>query len=125
MWMAASGVSGEAEPTPGMIDVVRVVHTFHALAGTEPGAAAIIEDLKSIAANAQVNPLYGDFRYERFMDSANALDQSQQDMRTKLGPASYLVFRDVSGFDANAQRNWMVGEGAATAVPSPIPSPAP
>lgn len=125
LWMGASANPNVVTPTPDMIDVVRLVHTFHALAGTETGAASITQDLKSIAANAHVNPMYGKFTYEQFINSATALAQAQKDNTAKYGPVSYLVFKEVSGFELQANREWMVPEGATSTAPPVTPSPAP
>ncbi len=120
LWMKA-GLVDVVPPTPDMMDVVRTVHSFGALAVTKQGAAAIQADLRSIEASAQVNPVYGDFTYDRFLSSVNVVAQAEQDQSAKYGSVSYLVFRDVSGFAPNAHRSWMVGAG----LPSPSASPAP
>lgn len=120
LWMAA-GEADVADPTADMIDVVRTVRTFQALILTKPGAAAIQAELTSIEANAQVNPAYGDFTYDRVVASVRAQAQAQQDGGAKYGDVSYLVFKDVSGFNPNAQRGWMVDEGSPSASPSPAP----
>lgn len=123
-WMAA-GLVDVVPPTTDMMDVVRTVHNFEALVFTKQGAAAIQADLRSIEASAQVNPMYGNFTYDRFVLSVKVVAQAQQDQSAKYGPVSYLVFRDVSGFEPNAHRGWMVGAGIPSPSPSPSASPTP
>ena len=123
-WMKA-GLVDVVAPTPDMMDVVRTVHIFGALAVTKPGAAAIQADLRSIEASAHVNPVYGAFTYDRFLSSVKVVAQAQQDQSAKYGDVSYLVFRNVSGFEPNAQRKWMVGAGLPSPSASPSAGPAP
>ena len=124
LWMTA-GKADVVVPTKDMMDVVRAARTFEALVLTKPGAEAIQKALKEIEANATVNPAYGDFTYDRVVATVRAQAQAQQDGGAAYGALSYLVFKDVSGFDPNAQRGWMVDEGSPSASPSPSPSASP
>lgn len=118
LWMASSRAD-VVDPTPAMMDVVRTVRIFHALALTQDGAASLQAAMSSIEADAVVNPVYGDFSYAGMISSVNAL--AQQDA-TAYGDVSYLVLKDVTGFDPTAQRVWMVDEGPSAASPSPSPA---
>lgn len=118
LWMAASRAE-VITPTQDMIDVVRTVKNLQALVFTKEGAAAIQAALTSIESDARVNPVYGDFTYDRVVATVTAQSQAEQDAVARYGDVSYLVYREVSGFTPNAQRDWMVDAGA----PSPSPSP--
>ncbi len=124
LWMAANHAT-VVPPTPNMMDLVRMVGVVHSLLLSKPGAAAIQAELKLIEANAQVNPAYGDFTYAQSVVSVQALAKAQQDSTGKYANVSYLVFSDMSGFNVNAQRDWMVDAGLPSASPSPSPVPGP
>lgn len=120
LWMKA-GLVDVVPPTPDMMDVVRTVRVLHALLTTEVGAAAIKVAVDSIEANAQVNPVYGKFTVAQFTTSYETVAQEYQSQAGQLGNVNYLVVRNLSGFEPDAKRAWMVGAG----LPSPSPSPAP
>jgi len=119
-WMSSSKAK-VVSPTPDMMDVVRTVRVLHALLSTETGAAAIKVAVDSIEADAQVNPIYGHFTVAQFANSYDILTKRYQNDQGQFGDVVYLVLKDLSGFDGNAQRKWMVGAG----LPSPSASPAP
>ena len=120
-WMT-SAKADVIDPTPTMMDVVRAVRIFQALAMTKDGAASLQADISSIDADAVVSPSYGHFSSSAMIASVNTI--AQQDA-TAYGDVSYLVFKDMTGFDPKAQRGWMVDEGSPSASPSPSPSPSP
>lgn len=117
-WMKASGHE-VTDPTKDMIDVVRTVRLLDQLLLTQDGVAALRTAAESIEAKATVSPLYGRFTFAQFASSFDTAGQAQQAQSSQLGDVSYLVFRDVSGFDVNAKRDWM---GSA---PEPSPSAVP
>ncbi len=123
-WMSTNGTKA-VTPTPDMIDVVRTVRVFQALAATRSGAQAILAELKSIEAHIVASPMYGHFTKSAAVRSVNVISQREQAEQGPLGKVAYLVFKDVSGFDVNAQRKWMVNAGAPSPSPSPSPSTSP
>lgn len=122
MWMATNS-SEVVAPTADMVDIVRLVRIIHALLLKDDGKAAIKAAVESIAADAQANPVYGRFTLASFGASVDALATQQRADAGTLGDVNYLVFRNLSGFDTNTQRGWMVDEGLASPSPSPSPSP--
>ena len=122
MWMTSRGAEAMT-PTADMIDLVRTVRMLHALLSTQEGSTAVALALKSIEADAQVSPMYGTFSATRFVNSVSDLATAQQDAAGALGDVSYLVFKDVNGFDLTAQQGWMVDEGLQLASPSPLAAP--
>ena len=121
-WMAANGADVIA-PTSEMVDVVRLVRIVHALLVTEGGMEAIRVAVESIEADAQVSPLYGTFTLGAFGMSVDTLAAQQRTDSQVLGSVNYLVFRNLSGFDASAQSDWMVDAGIGGGAPSPSPAP--
>lgn len=119
-WMAANGADVSA-PTQDMLDVVRLVRIVHALLVTDEGNTAIRAAVESVEAHAVVNPLFGTFTLASFGASVNTLAEQQRTEGEMLGAVSYLVFRNLSGFDASAPRDWMVDEGVTPAVAIPSP----
>ena len=117
-WMSTTNVT-VVSPTPDMMDVVRTVRFLHALLTTKGGTTAIKAAVESIQATAQVNPLYGKFTVASFAKSIDIMAKRYQNEQGQLGNVVYLVFKDLSGFEPNAQRKWMVDAG----LPSPSPSP--
>jgi len=122
MWMTSRGAEAMT-PTADMIDLVRTVRMLHALLSTQEGSTAVALALKSIEADAQVSPMYGTFSATRFVNSVSDLATAQQDAAGALGDVSYLVFKDVNGFDLTAQQGWMVDEGLQLDSPSPLAAP--
>jgi hypothetical protein len=99
------------------------VRILHALLLTQGGTSAIRTAVQSIEAKAEVNPLYGKFTVAQFAKSVDIMAKRYQDDAGPLGAVNYLVFKDLSGFDVNAQRKWMVGAGLPSPSPSPTASP--
>jgi len=122
MWMTSHGADA-VTPTADMIDLVRTVRMLHALLSTQEGSTAVMLALKSIEADSQVSPMYGTFSATRFVNSVSQQATAQQDAAGALGDVSYLVFKDVNGFDVTAQQGWMVDEGPQPASPSPSAAP--
>lgn len=119
-WMSTSNAT-VVSPTPDMMDVVRMVRTLHALLLTKGGTAAIKAAVESIEANAEANPVYGNFTVAQFAVSIDVLAKRYQNDAGQYGDMVYLVFRDLSGFNVDAKRKWMVDAG----LPSPSASPTP
>jgi hypothetical protein len=119
-WMSTSNAK-VVSPTPDMMDVVRTVRVLHALLLTTGGKSAIRTAVQSIEAKAEVNPIYGNFTVAQFAGSFDIVAKRYQDDAGQYSDMVYLVFRDLSGFNVDAKRKWMVGAG----LPSPSPSPAP
>jgi|GEM_PF-945474 len=119
-WMSASNAK-VVSPTPDMMDVVRTLRVLHALLQTTTGKAAIKTAAESIEAKTEANPVYGHFTWAQFTNSFDIVATRYQNGQGQYGDIVYLVFKDLSGFDGNAQRKWMVGAG----LPSPSASPAP
>ncbi|NYI42315.1 hypothetical protein [Demequina lutea] len=125
-WMSASKAK-VVSPTPDMMEVVRTVRVLHALLLTTSGKAAIKTAVESIEANAEANPVYGHFTVVQFANSFDIVAKRYQNDQGQYGDMVYLVFKDLSGFNGNAQRGWMVGAGLPSPSPtaSPTASPAP
>ncbi|NTV38985.1 MAG: hypothetical protein HGA51_03375 [Demequinaceae bacterium] len=121
LWMAAARAD-VVVPTSDMMDVVRTVRDLQALVLTKEGAVAVQDALTAIQADATVNPAYGDFTYDRVVETVRAQAQAQQEEGIKYGDVSYLVFKDVTGFAPTAKRDWMVDAGLPSASPSPSPA---
>lgn len=121
LWMAASRAEA-VTPTQDMLDVVRTVRNLQALIMTQEGADAILAALTSIESDARVNPVYGDFTKDRVVATVTTQAQAEQDAVATYGDVNYLVYREVSGFTPNAQRNWMVDAGEPSPSPTPSPS---
>lgn len=117
LWIATSG-NKAFEPTQDMVDVVRTVRLLHELLLTDNGKAAIRTAVQSIEKSATVSPLYGQFTVTQFAASIDTASAAQQAQADKLGDVSYLVYRDLSGFDMNAKRDWMGSTPAPSAVPA-------
>jgi hypothetical protein len=121
-WMSASKAKA-VSPTPDMMEIVRTVRVLHALLQTTGGNAAIKTAVESVEAKAEVNPMYGKFTVAQVATSIDILAKRYQNEAGPLGAVNYLVFKDMSGFDVNAQREWMVGAGLPSPSPSPSASP--
>lgn len=122
MWMSASK-SNVASPTQDMMDVVRMVRIVHALLLTKGGTAAIKTAVQSIEKNAVANPMYGRFTVAQLASSIDILAKRYKNDAGPYGDVSYLVFKDLSGFNINAQQKWMVDAGLPSPSPSPSPTP--
>lgn len=112
MWMASNRAE-VVDPTADMIDLVTTVKMVYAILPTEEGAPAVTQALTAIEADANVNPMYGDFSVETFVDSVAAQAEEMQNESARLGELSYMVFRELTAFDATSQRDWMVDEAPA------------
>jgi hypothetical protein len=123
-WMSTSNAK-VVSPTPDMMDVVRTVRILHALVLTTGGKASVRTAVQSIEAKAEVNPMYGKFTVAQFASSFDIVAKRYQDDAGQYSDMVYLVFRDLSGFNVDARRKWMVGAGLPSPSPSPSASPTP
>jgi hypothetical protein len=114
MWMAANNAE-VVDPTADMIELVTTVRMVYAVLSTEGGSEAVSEALFGIEARANVSPMYGEFSKDVFVESVGAQLTEMQDESQRLGELSYMVFRELTGFDATSQRDWMVDEAPASA----------
>jgi hypothetical protein len=114
MWMAANNAE-VVDPTADMIELVTTVRMVYAVLSTEGGSEAVSEALFGIEARANVSPMYGEFSKDIFVESVGAQLTEMQDESQRLGDLSYMVFRELTGFDATSQRDWMVDEAPASA----------
>lgn len=117
LWMA-SNLTDITERTDDMKTVATTVKLLKYLLSNEESAPAIAEALTAIQEDASVNPMYGEFSAQRFVESWGVQVQAEADESGKLGEASYLVFKDISGFDVLSQQPWMGDESAAPAPPA-------
>lgn len=116
-WMA-SNKAPVKDRTADMKAVVGTVVILNALLSNEDSAQAIADALGNIEKNASVNPMYGDFSAQGFVDSWTEQVQARTDQSGKLGDVSYLVFKDITGFDVLAQQSWMGDPSEAPAAPA-------
>jgi len=112
-------------PTQDMMDVVRTVRVLHALLLTQTGKDAIRAAVQSIEAKAVASPMYGHFTVVQFAKSVDVLATRYNNEAGPYGDVNYLVFKDLSGFDVEAQQKWMVDAGLPSPSPSPSPSASP
>ncbi|WP_291378953.1 hypothetical protein [Demequina sp.] len=115
MWALAQG-NTLAEVTDDQIAVVRTVRalaTQAVPAGAESVtfSESVIDAIVGLEERAQVSPEYGDFSQAVFADSVTRAVASIADYASAPGGISYLVLKDVNGFNPYAQRDWMGVEG--------------
>jgi hypothetical protein len=115
-WALAEGKT-LTEVTDDQLAVVRMVRALatqaipaegDSLSFTEP----VLEALTGLEKRAEVSPEYGDFSQAVFADSVAAAVASITTYADSPGQISYLVLKDVNGFNPYAQRDWMGVEGA-------------
>lgn len=120
-WALAEGTT-IADVTADQIAVVRMVRALatqavpadaQSVSFTDPVMAAVA----GIEARADVSPEYGNFSQARFEASVAAAVANVGQYANAPGNVSYLVLKNVNGFDPNAQQEWM-GVASPTAQTS-------
>ncbi len=100
-----------AEPSPGAKEIVRVVMSIFLLM-EEPsgeGLEALFKLARDVEAHTVASPKYGEFTLTSFAESISAIIQYTEENQTGLGPAEFIVFKEVNGFSAMDGPDWISG----------------
>ncbi|MCB2411894.1 hypothetical protein LGT39_03405 [Demequina sp. TTPB684] len=117
-WALAKGKT-LTEVTDDQIAVVRTVRALatqvvpagtDSVTFTEP----VLEVIAGLEERAKVSPEYGDFSQAVFADSLASAVTEVAEYANAPGQISYLVLKNVNGFNPHAQRDWMGVEGATS-----------
>lgn len=115
-WALAEGKT-LTEVTDDQIAVVRTVRALatqvvpadaESVTFTEP----LLDVIAGLEERAKVSPEYGDFSQAVFADSLDRAVADVANYANAPGQISYLVLKNVNGFNPHAQREWMGTEGA-------------
>lgn len=107
LWLAMRQADTNIPLGAQELRVIRMVREMTYLVTTEGGFDELLRILQRLEDDVEASPRYGDFTVQSF---ANAFELILSDFATRqaeLGPAIFVLFKDVNGFDAMANPGWV------------------
>jgi hypothetical protein len=112
LWRASQNQELGAEVSQASVDIVETAWCLDTLVRSETGIVQLNTLIQEMEAEVVASPRFGPFSFDVFLESLAGVFEDRQTRGDELGPVTFMVFKDVNGFNPLATPEWVERSGS-------------